>query len=313
MAILDQESAKKFLCGSGAEKYAFFKKATELARIDAIYRSTREKIDELHGCVEGIRNALNQKREMVVEAKNKVKEYGELDKLKSKLQELERLFAWSFYKEKGSEYRMAAEAVAKCEAKVKQLEEEIAAFAYGQESTMGEEANLRQKTEELTRALELQTKHKQRLESQFKQQMVPVKQQEKEKQMLRKDRKETKQQLVRSQERIHEMSKEIGAKSGPGEAELVKALNDAAKQLRHLEEENLENKQAVSNSWRAYEELTPHVRDASVKVNCIQGQLGDVTRRIRELDTPSADSLSILGPNAKKVHEMVSEESGSPH
>merc|ERR1712238_54344 len=46
-AVLDQEEAKKFLCGKPEEKYAFFLKATELERIDRSYAATVDNIQEL--------------------------------------------------------------------------------------------------------------------------------------------------------------------------------------------------------------------------------------------------------------------------
>lgn len=307
MAVLDQENAKKFLCGSGVEKYQFFKKATDLARIDATYGATQEKIEELNDSVVRMNNTSIQKEAVVAEAKMKVKEHEELDMLKAKLQESETFYAWSFHKVAASEHKDAAEAVAKYEAKMKQREDEIAEFekAFSQESTIDEEAKRRQVMEELIQEVQAQTENKQQLESQFRQQMVPVKQLEKERQMLRKDRKEIEQQLVRAQERLNEMRNQISERSGSKEAEQLKSLNDAEKELQQLKKENPEIKQAVSTSLRAYEELTSHVRDASGKVDTMQRQLGGIGGRIRDLEASSADSLSMLGPNVKRVYEMV--------
>lgn len=307
MAVLDQENAKKFLCGSGAEKYEFFKKATDLARIDATYRSTHDKIEELNHSMERMNNTLVQKHDVVLQAKNKLREYEELDKLNAKLKEAETMFAWSFHKAAANEYQDAAEAVAKFEAKVKQREEEIAEFerAFSQESTTDEEAKRRQIMEELIQEVQVQTEKKQYLESQFRQQMVPVKQLEKERQMLGKDRKEIEQQLLRAQERLNDMRNQISARSGTEEAERLKALNEAEKELQQLKKEYPEIKHAVSLSLRAYEELTPHVRDAAGKVDSIQRQIAGIRNRIRDLEASSADSLSTLGPNVQKVYELV--------
>lgn len=307
VAVLDQENAKKFLCGSGSEKYQFFKKATDLARIDATYAATQDKIEELNHSVERMNNTLKQKEVVVEAAKKKVQEHAELDKLKAKLQEAETSYAWSFHKVAEKAHEEAAEAVAKYEAKVKQREDEIAEFekAFSQESTTDEEAKRRQVMEDLIQEVQAQTESKQQLESQFRQQMVPVKQTEKERQMLRKDRKEIEQQLNRAQERLNDMRNQISERSGSKEAEQLKSLNDAEKELQQLKKENPEIKQAVSTSLRAYEELTVHVRDASGKVDGIQRQLGGIDSRIRNLEASSADSLSMLGPNVKRVYESV--------
>lgn len=313
VAVLDQENAKKFLCGSGTEKYEFFKKATDLARIDATYGATQEKIEELNHSLERMNNALGQKRQVVTEAKNKLKEHEELDKLTAKLNEAETMFAWSFYKAAATEHQNAAEAVAKYEAKVKQREEEIAECEkeFSQESTTDEETKRRQLMEELVREAQVQTEKKGQLEVQYRQQIIPVKQLEKERQLLRKDRKDIEQQLVRAQHRLNEMRKQISARGGSEEAERLKSLSDAEMELHQLKKENPEIKQSVSTSLRAYEELTPHVRDASGKVDSIQRQLGGVAGRIRDLEASSADSLSMLGPNVKKVYEMIQRHTSS--
>lgn len=315
MAILDQENAKKFLCGSGTEKYEFFKKATDLARIDATYGSTQVKLEELNHGVEQMNTTLAQKREAVTEAKNKVKEHDELDKLKAKLQEAETLYAWSFHKAAASEHQNATEAVEKYEAKVKHREEEIAEFekSFSQESTTDEEAKRRQVMDDLIQEVQLQTVNKQQLESQFKKEVVPVKQLEKERQLLRNVQEEIKQQLCRSKDRLNDMRVQISARGGSEEAQRLQTLNVAEMELQQLKLENPEMKQAVSTSLRAYEELTPHVRDASMKVDSIQRQLGGVASRIRDLEVSSADSLTVLGPNVKKVYDMVSDKQNLDH
>ncbi|GAX20801.1 hypothetical protein FisN_7Hh114 [Fistulifera solaris] len=307
VAVLDQENAKKFLCGSGEEKFLFFKKATDLARIDATYAATQEKLEELTLSVERMNSTLSQKKLVVDEARQKVKQHKEIDELKAKLQGIEMMYAWSFHKVAAKEHWDAEQVVAKYEAKVKEREDELAEFekAFSQDSTTDEETKRRRVMDDLIQQVQELTDKKQQLESQFRQQMVPIKQLEKEKQMLRKDRKEIEQQLHRAQQRLNEMRKQISERSGSKEAEHLKALNEAENELQQLKKENPEIKQAVSTSLRAYEELTNHVRDASSRVDTIQRQLGGIGGRIRNLQAASADSLSMLGPNVKKVHDAI--------
>jgi chromosome segregation ATPase len=307
VAVLDQENAKKFLCGSGEEKFQFFKKATDLARIDATYAATQDKLEELTQSVERMNNTLSQKKLVVDEAKQKVKQHKEIDEHKAKLQEAETMYAWSFHKVAAKEHWDAKQVVAKYEAKVKEREDELAEFekAFSQDSTTDEETKRRRVMEDLIQQVQDLTDKKQQLESHFRQQMVPIKQLEKEKQMLRKERKEIEQQLLRAQQRLNEMRNQISEKSGSKEAEQLKALNEAENELQLLKKENPEIKQAVSTSLRTYEELTNHVRDASSRVDTIQRQLGGIGGRIRNLQAASADSLSMLGPNVKKVYEGV--------
>ncbi len=307
MAVLDQEKAKKFLLGSDTEKYEFFQKANDLSRINAKYSATLEEIEELKVTLEQMTNALAKKELLVNEAKKRVKEHEELDKLESKLKDAEIMYAWSLYKVAVDEHQNETEVLAKDEAKVKQREIEIVELERTplQASSGNEEDKHRQSIDELIRNIAAETEKKQSLELQLRQQMVARKQLEKEGQIVSKDRTEIKRQLDLAQIRCSESRKQLSERNDPKEAELLSSLNNAEQELHREQNEIAKIKQALSTSSRHYEELSLHVDDARAKVHSIGRQLDSVTIRIRALEATSADSFFVFGPNVKKVYNMV--------
>ena len=99
VAVLDQEEAKKFLCGKPEEKYAFFLKATELERIDRSYAATVDNIQELDETNVRVKHAMAPAMENVQKLEREWKEFQEMEKLEDKLSDLRVNYAWSVYKD----------------------------------------------------------------------------------------------------------------------------------------------------------------------------------------------------------------------
>ena len=99
VAVLDQEEAKKFLCGKPEDKYNFFTKATELERMDRAYANLTDNIadmDTAHGRIE---QTLEPKKQLVKKLKHEYDQFKELDKLEAEVGELRVSAVWAKRKE----------------------------------------------------------------------------------------------------------------------------------------------------------------------------------------------------------------------
>ena len=97
VAVLDQEEAKKFLCGKPEDKYAFFVKATELERLDKTYAAIKDNIMDMSDSCARIKMDLGPLAENVKKFEKAYKEFEILDKLEAKLSNQRCLYAWSVY------------------------------------------------------------------------------------------------------------------------------------------------------------------------------------------------------------------------
>lgn len=80
VAVLDQEEAKKFLCGKPEDKYAFFSKATELERLDRQYASIYDKIEEICESRAKVEKTLLPKKEIVETLKKEWEQFEILER-----------------------------------------------------------------------------------------------------------------------------------------------------------------------------------------------------------------------------------------
>jgi DNA repair exonuclease SbcCD ATPase subunit len=97
VAILDQEEAKKFLKGPPSEKYDFFLKATELARIDRTYRSTKDSMDDVAVNKKVLNNSIEGDKCLARACEEEWDKTQELDKLKEKQEKFVERYAWACY------------------------------------------------------------------------------------------------------------------------------------------------------------------------------------------------------------------------
>lgn len=95
VAVLDQEEAKKFLCGKPEDKYNFFTKATELERMDRSYANLADNIADMDTAHGRILETLEPKKQLVKKLKNEYDQFKELDKLEAEVGELRVSAVWA--------------------------------------------------------------------------------------------------------------------------------------------------------------------------------------------------------------------------
>jgi len=95
VAVLDQEEAKKFLCGKPEDKYNFFTKATELERMDRAYANLTDNIADMSTAAGRILETLKPKEDLVKKLKHEYDQFKELDKLEAEVGELRVSAVWA--------------------------------------------------------------------------------------------------------------------------------------------------------------------------------------------------------------------------
>ena len=95
VAVLDQEEAKKFLCGKPEDKYNFFTKATELERMDRAYANLSDNIADMSTAAGRIVETLKPKEDLVKKLKHEYDQFKDLDKLEAEVSELRVSAVWA--------------------------------------------------------------------------------------------------------------------------------------------------------------------------------------------------------------------------
>lgn len=308
VAILDQEDAKKFLTGKASDKYAFFMKATELERVDNTFASTVDHVQEMEVSAEKIRDSLQGKHEQVAELKKQWEQHQALDKHQLKVREFNVKYAWAYYNQVDAEYKATCDEMAVFEEKAKKKKEELSQAEEAANAPSDEEEKKKQRSDDLVKEAQEQSHLKRQLEADFKKAQAPLKAVEREISKLSREKKSAARELSQAKKRLQELRDEIAAQSGSAESEQARQtaeLKEAEDQLSSLRERVQELKQATSDALRGYEELEPHVHEARGNVEQVNKQVQGVKSRLRELESSSSDSLSILGPRVSKVHKLV--------
>ncbi len=340
VAILDQEEAKKFLTGKAADKYNFFMKATELERIDNVYRSTTEQVEELNEHSDRLRATIDSDAELVREAKKIYKQHQEIGKLEAKKAKLQRDLAWSAYKEALAEqierqevrklhYAVLFKSFPFCDSNfwnlcdhVNIVSQKLDAFKERaeqkkQELTQAEAASQegddsdnerRKRLEDLAKEAEESSALKQSLEQDLKRAAEPHKALERQLKLLRKEEEKADKSLVLAKDRLQSKRDENAAKAGSAESEQAKRndqLQRAEQKLATARARHNELKQAVTNALDDYERVEPNVLDARHNVSQLEHQLNGIKSKIQSLESSSGNSFDVFGPRCAKVKKSV--------
>lgn len=96
MSVLSQDAARQFLSGSGPEdKYSFFMKGTQLARLAAEMDIMREKEREIGAVARSKREGLPDLMADVTEKAGKFAIFDKAREQKKKLENLGEMYIWS--------------------------------------------------------------------------------------------------------------------------------------------------------------------------------------------------------------------------
>jgi chromosome segregation ATPase len=336
VAILDQEEAKKFLTGKAEDKYAFFMKATELERIDRTYACTIDKVFDLDEQSSRMNQGLEADMQLVKDTKLQYEQHQEIEKLEKKLRAFQEFYAWSRHKERNQLLVEQLEVSTVHEYKIKRCsvfshfflsvpalsrqhiqvfrdkaEKNKERLTQAEEAAQGpddEEVVKRNKLDELSREAQEQSQMKKELEQDVKRATEPLKAVQRQLKFLKKEQASAAESLRRANKRLQAKRDEIVARAGSAESEEARRtlkLKEAEDNLAAAKESHAELKQAVSDAYRAYEELEPHVEQAKQNCRGAKGRLNAVESRIASLQSSSNNSLAMFGQKCTQVKQSV--------
>lgn len=297
VAVLDQEEAKKFLMGKAQDKYNFFLKATELERVDRVYSTTVDQVQELEGLKERLSTTLDRQKLRLGELEAHYKEYQALQKLKARESKQMAQYGWAIYNEGRTEVedldrvlQGGHEKLAKRKAELEQLEQ-AAKASPDQAKQHGERiAQLSEQAQELQIRREWE-------KEQLKQVLQPFKVKQRQLQGLEPKQAKAQKALETAQIRLEELRDEMIQKAGNAQKEAARRTQ----QLRETEEDLAQCRQqvdplrqAMAKARQEYEQVEPHVQDAKQAVKRLEGKVQNVESQVNELQT-SATSLAVFG------------------
>jgi chromosome segregation ATPase len=171
-----------------------------------------------------------------------------------------------------------------------------------------EETLKRAALDELIQEAQEQTQKKQDLEADLKRSQEPHKATERQLHRLQQEQKDAISRVRSSTSRLQQKRDQIAEKAGSADAEeaqRAQALQKCEEALAQARAEAEELKQAVTNAFRAYEELEPYVDQAKQNCRSAAGKLGAVENKIRGLENTTGGSLAVFGTKCQKVKDMV--------
>jgi structural maintenance of chromosomes protein 6 len=275
VAVLDQEESKRFLLGKAEDKFKFFMKATELARVDVSFSAALDKIRELQDSKDKIASSLTSKKEQVRDLKKKYDEHRALDRLKVKLMSSQASYGWAYYQAVAAEYETAIETVEAYETRAQKRSEECSLLENAVNSPDDEEALRRAKVDEINREGETQAMLKNELEAQLRELLGPHKKLVRDQAALQKECKNAVRRLQVAKQRLQQARDQIVAQAGSAlsdEAKRATLLRTTEETLAARKEEAQQLRQAASTALRKYEELEPHVQDGGANYDSEFGE-----------------------------------------
>jgi DNA repair exonuclease SbcCD ATPase subunit len=198
----------------------------------------------------------------------------------------------------------------KTQEKARQKEEELrqAEEAAGTPGNDGE--SKRNRVDQLLQEAQSQAQLKRGLEEELKEAMVPYKNAERNLGAVKKKQSSAAKQLKAAKQRLQEARDQIMSNADSAESEEARRtalLKKSEETLASARAKVDELKQDQSKWLRSYEEIEPHVRDSTSKVDRLKKQLQGVQHTLRSLQSSSGrDSLALLGPRVATVAQMVS-------
>jgi chromosome segregation ATPase len=194
------------------------------------------------------------------------------------------------------------ERIAKKEEDLRIAEEEVGAPG-------ADGANKRNKVDTLIHEAQHQAEMKRQLEAELKAVLAPYKQLEREISTVKKSQSAAKSQLQRAQRELEEARSQIMAMADSAQSEEARCtslLKDAEEALALARGKADTLTQEQSKWYRSYEEIEPHIRSATARVESHTRQLQSVQSKLRSLQSSDGnDLMALLGPRVKTVANLV--------
>ena len=307
VAVLDQEEAKKFLCGKPEDKYAFFSKATELERLDRQYASIFDRIEEINENKTRVERTLLPKKEIVEKLKKEWEQFEILEKMQDKVGVYRVKFAWSLYWDCKAYEDEAREQLETINARMVKRREEVAK-AESATSDSNELEELNKKLEEYTTEADEASKTVVNQEMKLKNARQPLKQHKRLLQTIIKDKAVAKRKHKLAKDELKRIQDEIVRKAGSAKSEEAKRIQkkiEAEDRLNEVKEGDEERQRAIHEAFKQYEEKDIPEQNAREELNAAKKQLAAVQSKLQGLKSSEGNSMAMFGNKCIPMHQKV--------
>eukprot|EP00531_Pseudo-nitzschia_arenysensis_P017651 CAMPEP_0116143792 /NCGR_PEP_ID=MMETSP0329-20121206/15640_1 /TAXON_ID=697910 /ORGANISM="Pseudo-nitzschia arenysensis, Strain B593" /LENGTH=1209 /DNA_ID=CAMNT_0003639137 /DNA_START=160 /DNA_END=3789 /DNA_ORIENTATION=+ len=310
VAILDQEEAKKFLTGKAEAKYNFFMKATELERLDNTYASTAEQVEVLNRQADRMARDIEKDKALVQKTKKAYQQHQAIGKLEGKKSKYELLLAWASFKLALQEQQDKEDSFAKFTAKAEKKKQELTQAEAISQSMNDPNEDRRDNLEALTNEATEMSDKKRDLEIELKEPQLRQKSTRRQIERMKDEERKIAASLLEANQRLQKKRDEIAAKAGSAQTDQARRnqrMQKAEETLNREKNRRNELKQAVTDSYNAYEEIEPEVHAAHQRVSQLQNQLRGIDSKIQSMQKSSGDSLHVFGHRCSSVKKLVNE------
>jgi len=311
VAVLDQEEAKKFLTGKPEDKYEFFTKATELERLDRCYASIADNVLEQKVTQERARDNIGGAIERTRALKKEWEQFQELDKLEVQVQELRANYGWSLHSEFSGELNDEMKKAQKFGKKLEKMRAELTNAEQSLNVTDDEEIALKNKLDELTEEANQAAEAKTKLENDLKTSLAPIKQKERDREVLSREHAQAKKAHKGAVRRLQRAREEILKSQGNAKEEeraRTRKIAQTESDLANAKEGVDPLKEEIARHLRDYQDVEPSVGQNKETREGTERQLHAVQQRVRAMQAESGEgsrALAVFGSKCKPLYESV--------
>mmetsp|Transcript_12762 Transcript_12762/g.27023 ORF Transcript_12762/g.27023 Transcript_12762/m.27023 type:complete len:1315 (-) Transcript_12762:148-4092(-) len=308
VAVLDQEEAKKFLCGKAEDKYNFFSKATELERMDRAYASLADNIIDMKEAEDRISDSLTPKKETVQALKREWEQFQELDELEEKVAEMRVQAIWAKRNEVQDKSDTAQETLAQMEAKLEKRRQDLEKAKNDANVTDDQEDALKAKVATLSKEASEAGQAKMAADEELKQAEAPCRKLNKELQHLKKKEKQAARTVKSAKKALQDTRDEIVAAAGSRESEArsrTERMETAERELAAAKEEEHQVKLLVQESQQKYDALGSKLSAAREDCQAVESQFGAVRHALGELKSTVGNDVAIFGQKVAQMAQKI--------
>jgi len=308
VAVLDQEEAKKFLCGKPEDKYAFFAKATELERLDRQYASIFDTIGEMSESRAKVENSLMPKKETVEILKKEWEQFEVLEKMEDKVSTFRVKYGWSLYWECKEQEDEETNTFAQYDEMLNNAREKLSKAENSASTDSNEEAQLHEKLSEFTTEADEATRSLHSQEAKLKAARQPLKQNSRILQTIVKEKNVAKRRLQAAQRELKKVRDEIMRKEGSAESEEAKRTTrrmKAEENMNELKKGIDEREHQIRDSLLNYDRLKPEEEALNNRHHDAQRQLHAVRNKVNGLKASEGNSMALFGNKCASMYQKV--------
>jgi len=194
------------------------------------------------------------------------------------------------------------------EGKIEKRQQDLTESTGGLEVIAAKESQLKEELDQLALEAEEATRTKQELESQIRQHLAPMRLQKEQLSSVKREVVTAERRLASARKYLQEFRDQIVQKYGSAQSEEARRtarLQEAEVELANHKSSLVERKRQLQVYHNEYEEMEPHLKQATKDLNAAKNQLLTVMKRVSDLKASEGSSIAIFGQKCVAVLQKV--------